>query len=330
MNYVMGIDIGINLVRLPDGTKFTSTIKKGTTLLNGMAHIVTWKNNEYVVGNQDGAINTLLYKLETDHYQLLLLTAVAVAVPSEQVINISIVTGVPIGFFESLSQKFYNTIMNMGTQDIVIDGKKKSISINNCIIFPESCFPYIDQNKYSLLKTFVIDIGDDIVNCSMWNGVNLKEHKSFPNAMISILQSLATKIAENHSIIVDAMRIDYLMENDLYTYYGEDGAIDVKDLKKETLEDYTKELVKSIKIKFKGSNSMGACDSIRLIGSASIPLNDYLFKYLARFKDTIVLESEPQFVNARIYDTLANIRFGSIKSKGYKQHSSTVTIDSIK
>ncbi|MBX4271977.1 ParM/StbA family protein [Clostridium estertheticum] len=318
MNYIKGIDIGIKLVRLSDGTEFSSTIKKGTTLLNGMAHIVTWKNNEYVVGDQDGAINPLLDKVDTDHYQLLLLTAVAVAVPSEQVINISIVTGVPIGFWGSLSQKFYNTIINMGTQGIVIDGKKKSISINDCIIFAESCFPYIDQHKYSLLKTFVIDIGDDIVNCSMWNGVNLEEHKSFPNAMISILQSLATKIARNHSVVVDAMSIDYLMENDLDIYYGEKGAIDVNALKKATLEDYTKELVKSIKIKFKGIKSMGACDSIRLIGNASIPLKDYLFKDLAGFKDTIVLESEPQFVNARIYDALANLRFGNIKSKGYK------------
>lgn len=246
---------------------------------------VIFENESYIVGEEAKTYDLSLSK-NTKHHQILIYTGIGNVIGSETRVNVSL--GIPlILFFNEDEKKEY--IANISNDNepitITINGKRKTFTIDNVIVCPETLGGSLNDFSESKKKIRgVIDIGGLNVNGIIYDkGRPVRSTLFTLNKGTHILEGeLKQQITQkNRKLLEDYVLKDYLVR----------GSKDTKIQK--IIDDYCNQFLKEIYNECLRHNWDMDDIELYLMGGGSILLEKYLPNHF----------NEPLFAN----DVFANV-----------------------
>jgi plasmid segregation protein ParM len=300
---IRGIDIG-NFTTITDNeVLFLSRVENGHNDINKDAIKVVYKDEKYTIGSKKGTKNIGENKYFNKYYDLCLLTAIAES--SEEVeIKTKIVVSLPPEQYDSkLKNKLLDKLKKLGKQEIIVNGVKKTITIEDALVFSEAAIVFSDMNQFSDKKTLVIDIGGGTGDVSEFNGLELVNHMTSKNGTLSYYKDMKQKINHEYSTNFDIEEMEDFINKDTYKIRGE-----YKDISflKDTVDTRTMNFVSDINQNFNTSST-----DIYLIGGGAKDL----IKYFKKYYPNIVAYEKAQYINAITNKKVGVVYFGDNSKK---------------
>ena len=203
-NLIMGIDIGYSHTKTVSdygSDSFRSTVRDGVIDINTDSTVITYKGKDLTIG-EHGRITVDTNKIEDKNFLPLLFTAILRNTGDlNGIINVNLVTGLPIAWYPKQKDKLRNRLT--GLQDRVeYKGREVDIHIKNCIVFPQSAGLALNNPEdFREGKTnLVIDIGGLTVDVSYYEGRRLVEYNSYQLGMLKLYSKLSSVINSEYNI----------------------------------------------------------------------------------------------------------------------------------
>lgn len=240
---VVGVDVGYTYTKYcsdVDRGIFRSTIQEGKIDIN-KSIVVEYAGREYTVGEK-GIYSIDFNKIDDLTFQLCLFTAIAQAVPQD-VININLVTGLPIGYYSAQKRRLREALEY---RDVFLkyNGQNRVIAIEQCLVFPQSAglillYPYKFKND-----TLVVDIGGLTVDVSYFEECKLIKYATYPLGMLKLYTKLTQEFLKHeidYSVLDIERKIKAGIEN-----WPQASIIDLDEF----LAQHTEEILRQIKLDF--------------------------------------------------------------------------------
>lgn len=312
MNYKLGLDNGFNFTNTSKGVMFASTIetREHEDTINGdKVKQVRYNGKHYVVGEPQGQYIADADKLKTDLNREILevctVTAIAESFPTRKNINVDLVVGVPVAYYDLQKDEFKKLLLGIKDKIIKINGADtQKITIANCEVYPQSIgvvFRYSSklQDKTSL----IIDIGGGTWDVSQFRGMTLVKKETYQEGMIPLYEKIATEINNTNVLSnLKSYQIYDLMQKGTYVIDG--ISYDIKKVAVPIIKAHVKDVMDRIIRKFDVYN----VDERFLIGGGAEELYDYIVG-AGNYMNTATMEENAQFSNANNYELIAKVLF---------------------
>ena len=252
---------------------FLSTIKEQTHELETAKYIVEYNNKTYLIGNTDGFTSTEQSRDKDAIFHLCLYTAIAASMHSTIDNNVRLITGLPAQFFAEQKLPLIRALKDRQVA-LKINGKFKSFTITNVIVFPQSAGLFLYDKSLVEKDTLVVDIGGGTVDITYMSQGQFKEAKTYPigvNSMYDTLLQTLSKYGINYS---NRMKAQELIDD--HCVYVEGKEIDITRDISSILSFKAKEIINSIKQSFPEQSKYSRW---LFIGGGSLLLKDYLSDY---------------------------------------------------
>lgn len=227
-------DIGnITSIAVTNGKTFIceSRIKKVESNIDDFSQNekFIFEGEEYLIN--EGRFENEMLKYTKDNYLCLLYYSIGKCTAEDEN-NINLVTAIPFSQYKSKKDEMEDFIKKNNKKTIIIDGKKRDITIKNVTVFPEGySFKAIGDivNKLTKgLNTVVIDSGGNTTDLAIFdNRLNLKDGKSVRLGLLNLYQNVREYINITHELNIsleDAKRIfngEQSIMNDTFEYKRE-------------------------------------------------------------------------------------------------------------
>ena len=205
---------------------FLSTIKEQTHELETAKYIVEYNNKTYLIGNTDGFTSTEQSRDKDAIFHLCLYTAIAASMHSTIDNNVRLITGLPAQFFAEQKLPLIRALKDRQVA-LKINGKFKSFTITNVIVFPQSAGLFLYDKSLVEKDTLVVDIGGGTVDITYMSQGQFKEAKTYPigvNSMYDTLLQTLSKYGINYS---NRMKAQELIDD--HCVYVEGKEIDIQN-----------------------------------------------------------------------------------------------------
>lgn len=192
---IVAVDLGNILVKAVGSTKTficESRIRKIQSNLDEFS-----QNERFTFDGEDYLINTGSFendilKFKKDNYLALLYYSI-VKVISEDQNNINLVVAIPISQYKSKKDEMEAFIKKNNKKTIILNGKKRTIVIENLIITPESYSLKVIREITDKLErgcdTIIIDSGSGTTDISIYNNkLSLIDGKSIQLGLLNLYQ----------------------------------------------------------------------------------------------------------------------------------------------
>lgn len=273
---------------------FLSTIKEQTHELETAKYIVEYNNKTYLIGNTDGFTSTEQSRDKDAIFHLCLYTAIAASMHSTIDNNVRLITGLPAQFFAEQKLPLIRALKDRQVA-LKINGKFKSFTITNVIVFPQSAGLFLYDKSLVEKDTLVVDIGGGTVDITYMSQGQFKEAKTYPigvNSMYDTLLQTLSKYGINYS---NRMKAQELIDD--HCVYVEGKEIDITRDINSILSFKAKEIINSIKQSFPEQSKYSRW---LFIGGGALLLKNYLSDYK-------VLD-DAQMINVKTYDIIGRTK----------------------
>lgn len=192
---IVAVDLGNILVKAVGSTKTficESRIRKVQSNLDEFS-----QNERFTFDGEDYLINTGSFendilKFKKDNYLALLYYSI-VKVISEDQNNINLVVAIPISQYKSKKDEMEAFIKKNNKKTIILNGKKRTIVIENLVITPESYSLKVIREITDKLErgcdTIIIDSGSGTTDISIYNNkLSLIDGKSIQLGLLNLYQ----------------------------------------------------------------------------------------------------------------------------------------------
>lgn len=204
---IVGIDVGnLTTVAVSETKTFVcdSRVKKVESHLDDFNknEKFTFEGEKYLADS--GSFENDILKYTKENYLSLLYYSIAkVTNPDEN--NVEIVLCLPMSQFKTKKDSMMEYIKENNKKTIVLDGKKRTITISNVFIVPESyslkTLKVVIDKLQKSCETYVIDIGGGTIDVSKFNGeMNLIDGKSIQLGLIHLYQTCREYINISYDI----------------------------------------------------------------------------------------------------------------------------------
>ncbi|APC82187.1 ParM/StbA family protein [Clostridium botulinum] len=292
-----GIDIGNGYVKFDD-KKFATRVKVGEKIGFGKQkkeiHYVEYENVKYIVG--EGAIFTGDDRYFSKEYEICLLTAIALGAGKEDFIEESVVVGLPERKYKLLGEKLQKHIEKLGQKQIIVDGNEYTIRIKGALVFIESAYPILMAIEGNVI---IIDNGAGTINVTQWEDLSIINSATYNEAMYKMYGAISSYLNTNKGSDFKPMDIEKILNKKTTVINQEE--VDITDIRP-IIQNHIKEIASYIKNDFDYKNAKSIC----LIGGGGADT----IKYWEKEFPKIELVDNSQFINCKIYDSIAAEEFG--------------------
>lgn len=192
---VVAVDLGNILVKAVGSTKTficESRIRKVQSNLDEFSQNekFTFDGEDYLINS--GSFENDILKFKKDNYLALLYYSI-VKVISEDQNNINLVVAIPISQYKSKKDEMEAFIKKNNKKTIILNGKKRTIVIENLVITPESYSLKVIREITDKLErgcdTIIIDSGSGTTDISIYNNkLSLIDGKSIQLGLLNLYQ----------------------------------------------------------------------------------------------------------------------------------------------
>lgn len=243
---ILGIDVGYSHTKVT-GVKeefsFKSTIEEGSIDI-GTSLVLEYDGKIYTVGEDSGVYANDINKIETENFEICLLTAIAKAMRSKTTEVIDLVTGLPAQYYKEQKDKLTNAFKGK-SYTVSLNGKPKRFTIENVIVFPQSAGVLLLNPELLTGDTCIVDIGGFTVDLSIFNGKKLRKLHTIEEGMNVVANKLIEKIKAEYEVSYDILKADDILDSK--TIIKDNKEINIEDLIDSVLESHFKFIVNRLK-----------------------------------------------------------------------------------
>lgn len=293
----ISVDVGFNSTKIKAGEdflNFLSTIKEKNNELEVSKHTLKFEDKEYLIGLSDGTFSTDNNRSKDPIFKLLLLYSIGKSITGSIDENVRVVTGLPMQFFKHYKTNLTNEFVNK-TFNVIIDGVKKSFTITQMVIFPQSAGIFLIDKDIIKRDTIVIDIGGGTVDASYFNGGQWKDGKTYSLGVNSMYDELLQELTKYGVNYTNRFKAKEIIEAGTIFVDGEE--IDVTKEIEKIFKKRTKEVITAVKGGFQEAYKYS---KIIFIGGGSKLLEKYIGK-----KNII---DKAEFINVIVYDKVGAVK----------------------
>jgi plasmid segregation protein ParM len=208
-------DIGYTYTKFKCKTKegiFRSTVEDGVIELNNN-FVIEYEDKKFTIGER-GAYSVDLNKINDLTFKLCLYASILKCI-DDDVIEVDLVTGLPIGHFTKQKNSLRESLENK-TVFLKYKNKERIIHFSRCIVFPQSAGMFLlEPDKFSG-DNLVIDIGGMTVDVSLFEDKKLIKYKSYDLGMLKLYSSIVQNINNHFSINYEVWDAEKVMKNGIY------------------------------------------------------------------------------------------------------------------
>ena len=261
---------------IPKSYSFRSKMAHTTSPLTyPNTHSITYKNNNYLVGDHAEEIDINLNKNNSLLHYLTTLTGLGLLSPSQHT-QYNLVANIPINLYNQQNKEaFENHLRSTTPINYSLNNKPISISIPNVIVFPQSLSAiYCNHIKSNIIG--ILDCGGITIQGCICENKNLIHSTVFTENQGILI--LLNKIKKNLNAIYNINIQDYELENIL-----KNGLLQDKEKSLQIISSIcTSHIDQIIKImKLSGWNLENT--EILCVGGGSLLLEQYLSKLLPKY-----------------------------------------------
>lgn len=230
---IIGIDLGYDYTKTSDYLLFASRCTESQPLLGGKKLKID--GNTYYIGEGRGTVE--LNKIESDVTKACLFYALGKSQLGNE--GIKIVTGLPIGHFQTQQDELKHMILNNRYKTICVDGEtEKRIYIDDVKIYPQGAGALFGQQIYS--SVIIIDIGGrtvDIAYFTYQDGArNLVKSGTLFCGMLSLYDTIISVVNSKFGLSLDSSFARYILSNGLQVNGIEQDITFIKPILAEHIE----------------------------------------------------------------------------------------------
>ena len=137
---ILGIDVGNYSLKTSEGINKKSLVSKEENIL-GSGIVLEMDNQKFIIG--EGNFETELNKSSKENFIPLLYTGISLS--SEDEFN-SVVCGLPINQYKENHKNLEELIERNKIKDLKINGKERTLVIENFKVYPEGIGAYYNLN----------------------------------------------------------------------------------------------------------------------------------------------------------------------------------------
>ncbi|HBJ1682490.1 ParM/StbA family protein [Clostridium botulinum] len=293
-----GIDIGNGYVKFDD-KKFATRIKVGEKIGFGKQkkeiHYVEYEGVKYIVGK--GSIFTGDNRYFSKEYEICLLTALALSNKDEDFIEEDIVVGLPEKKFKLTAPKLTEHLKQIGQKQIIVDGKEYTIRINDALVFIECAYPLLEGIEDNVI---VIDNGAGTINVTQWEDLSIINSATYSEAMYKMYGAISSYLNTNKNAEFKPIDIEKILNKKTTVINQEE--VDITDIRP-IIKNHITDIASYIKNEFDYKDAK----NIYLMGGGGADTINY---WKDAFDGKIDLVPNSQFINSKIYDSIAAEEFG--------------------
>lgn len=210
---ILGIDVGNYSLKSSVGINIKSLVSKEENIL-GSGLVLEMDNNKFVIG--EGNFETELNKSSKESFLPLLYTGVALS--SEEDFN-SVVCGLPINQYKDNYKYLEDLISKNKIKKLKINGKERTIVIENFKVYPEGIGAYYNLNINE--DVILIDIGGRTTDIAYIADNKHQKSSTVAVGTLNIYKSIADNINSKYSLDLTLKDIDRIIDRGNLTIDGE-------------------------------------------------------------------------------------------------------------
>lgn len=300
----IGLDLGNSETNIErdngDKYKFKSLISDNYDILSEEDKIkVDYNNKKYSIGI--GTSNINMNKYYNDKYKIMFLTAITKVLKNDETnVKVNVTISVPVITYKNkdLIEKIRNQIKDYQTQNIIVDDKEYTITINNVGVYVESGLIIQNKEEFKKRKIIVVDIGGLTIDSIEFEyGVIINSFTEQKGILI-FKNKLYNSFKNDIMIELDINGRDDLFEsvfNKTSFVFG-DKEIDLTRYYS-MVSNYVSDIIDTLVLNFSLSDK-----DIRFIGGGSMELKDILESYIDSYNIKVMKNAD--FLNAK-----SNLRY---------------------
>ena len=289
---IIGVDNGNGYVKTSEKIVFPSKMRSGVKLMNKEdGYQISYNNRSLVVGGTNGSMENGIDRFKTDLYKITLLTAIALSYPNENEINANVVLGLPVEYFKIYKSELENWVLGYKTNEIMIEGCKKSISINKCTVFMESAIVFMEPNLYRDKINIVIDPGFYTTDVTRWDGTKPDGFYTSDIGISSYYAKVMKKINTEFKTTFRQQDMEKIIRTNIMIDKGKE--INVSDIVNSEKKLHISELMQELTTNF----NLRSAHNLLLVGGGA----NLFSKELKSYFDYATIIEDPQLANAKTF-----------------------------
>jgi plasmid segregation protein ParM len=275
---VVAIDHGYSAIKATDGNKiisFQSRIEETNETINtNKTYKITYNNKTYIVGA--GANSNYIEYDKTANEINKIYTLVALSkLMDTNYESFKLVTGYPLNLFNA-NKNIFAKYLKAYDIPFEIDGIRKRITIDDCIVFPQGAGSlFVNPNYYRDKIIAVLDIGGLTVNGVVFENLNLNSSSMFTINLgtIILFNKLRKVLNSKFTTNIQEYEIQNILQNGLIIN-GE------KQSCKEVIDEIFTDHCKQIKAECRKYNWNIETLDILVTGGGALVLDGYIQQIL--------------------------------------------------
>ena len=309
---ILGLDIGNSYCKTSKGIKFKSKVSTdyGSSFKRNVVQ-VTRNGNKYLVGDESGQGFREINKFKDENYITCLLTAIVLSYPEDDLIDVKVVLGIPIEYYDKFRDRCVEDTLAIGSQTLLIDNRSITINIIDALVYPQSAI-LGDKTDDSSLPALIFDCGGVTLDLSIWNIDTSDGNRRFIKdigksysklGFDKVLEDYALELSSEYGLdFTEAELIDSLSQDE---YKGIGGVVDLKMVRDKIIGGYINRVFGQIK---DDSTPYRKCKTMHIIGGATQIILPYIIEN-GISEEVLIINKHPQFTNARIFEVLGELNF---------------------
>lgn len=279
----IGVDLGNYSVKTSEKVYFLSKITEVEKLEDDKGIVIDKK--QYFIG--EGQFQTDWNKSKKENLIPMLFAALAKS-NTENIFQV--VLGLPIQQYKANRDGLKDFIMTNKAQEVVLEGKRRMIVIQDLEIAPEGASAYHNLTVAQKLQIgkkqlLIVDIGGRTTDISLFKGNHVEDYKTIPVGVLNIYSDIVDSVNERYTQNFKLEDGEDLLNNGLFLNGKEQDISFVQPLIKNSFD----EILKEMNLNFNLDQGY-----VLLTGGGSKLLEKPFKKRLAN----IIMSSNPIFDNA--------------------------------
>lgn len=310
----LGLDIGSAYVKVSNGLKFAACVVEGEREQDSPStcYQLDWNGTSWLVGDEllGGVRFVEIDKYSKEEYQVMVLTALALSATADYV-DVKLVTGVPVDYLNSHAAKYQQALKALKRQVVHLRGynidKKVTINLSDAYVVEQAALNLGNPDAYDYPSLF-LDFGGGTFDASYWvldeqaMPHRTKKLSDYNLGFDKVLQQYSDALKENYDYSDDWTYCREYLHQDSLFLDGEDK--DTKSIRDRILSRYAKRIFTVINSK---NMNYRTVRKIFLLGGCANVMQPYLQDVFK--KATLVVDEDPQFSNARLFEEIAHTVF---------------------
>lgn len=278
---LLGVDLGNWNVKTSEGDIFSARYTITENILGATGDVLEYEGIKYYL--KDGKLENNYDKANKETNMILFLYTLAIQKDNK----FKVVVGLPILAYKNNKDTFRENLLKNKEYKVKINGKEKTILIEDIIVFPEGAGAYFNIKSRSK-NSLIIDIGGGTTNIVAFKNGKLDKCTTLGNGMIELYNRIRDHLNSKYTLKLELEDVENILKEGLKV----DGEEIEWNFVKTIIDNFTNDLMNELRnFDIRTTNvylSGGGAKLLNKTLTGKIPgmimLEDYLFANAKGFK----------------------------------------------